>query len=467
MADGGSSGSTRALAVGTGLAGVLLGAIAMLVGLSSRPPAPAPAPVAEVPVTIPEPTLADVVDAALPTVVSLRTPTRAGAGVIVDPDGWVITNMHVVGDVVGASPARDDSSPRVRARFVDGRELAATIVVVDREEDLAVLKLQGAADERFAAASLGQSSRLRVGDPVFAIGNPHGLSHSVATGIVSALGRTGLPEGSRVPLLQLDAAINVGNSGGPLFDRHGALVGIVTARSREAEGIAFALPVDHVAGFLRAVTERSGRRAGAIGVRLATDATLPAEVRALGYAAGLPIAEIVEDGAAAKAGLAVGDVVVEVRGLRLDGRSEASSGPELASWFAESIRALFPGEKLEITVVRAGALRRVELEAGAASEREQTFIDAEVLLGVRLTRTGEQATIAAVARPVGLGRYGDVVIGATIVGLLGREISGLDGLGRALAELRTIVRSGEGELLAWVRLRGASGQEGSWPVTVE
>ncbi len=462
MDHAGSNGSTRALAVGTGLAGVLLGAIAVLVGVSSRPSVPTPAPLAPA-----QPSLSDLVASTLPSVVSLRTPTRAGAGVIVGNAGWVVTNMHVVGDVTGASPERDGAGPLVRARFVDGRELAATIVVVDREEDLAVLKLQGAPGERYTVAQLGQSSDLRVGDHVFAIGNPHGLSHSVASGIVSALGRAGLPEGSRVPLLQLDAAINVGNSGGPLFDHHGELVGIVTARSREAEGIAFALPVDHVAGFLRAVTEEGGRRAGAIGVTLSTEVPLPADVVALGYGAGLPIAEVVAGGPAANAGLAVGDVVVEVRGLRLDGQAEAASAPSLTLWFADSIRAMFPGEKLEVTVVRAGELRRVELEAGAASPREQAFIDAEVLLGVRLVRTGEQPVIAALAGPGGLGRYGDAVVGAAIVGLLGREISGLEDLGRVLAELRTIVRTGQGELLAWVRLRGPDGSEGSWPVTVE
>ncbi|MBC8068711.1 MAG: trypsin-like peptidase domain-containing protein, partial [Deltaproteobacteria bacterium] len=260
------------LAAGTGLAGVLLGAAAVMLGHGDRLGAREPTAVSPVVIPMPAvpaaPSLPDAVAATIGTVVSLRTPSSVGAGVIVDAEGWVVTNMHVVADVVGAagiSRGSEHEAPIVRARFLDGRELAATVVVADRDEDLAVLRLSGDPGERFAAARLGVSTRLRVGESVFAIGNPHGLSHTVSSGIVSARDRPG-PGSGGVPLIQLDASINLGNSGGPLFTSDGALVGLVTGREREGQGIAYALPVDHVRGFLHAITQQGGRRAGAVGL---------------------------------------------------------------------------------------------------------------------------------------------------------------------------------------------------------
>lgn len=448
------------IAASAGLAGVVLGAVAVMLGQGARPPAPMPvaAPiVASAPVAAP--TLADAVAQTRASVVSLRTPTGAGAGVIVDPAGWVVTNLHVVGD---AAPGGGDTA--VRARFANGREVAAVIVVADRDEDLAVLRLVGDEGEQFAAATMGESAALRVGESVFAIGNPHGLSHSVSAGIISAVDRPA-GTGASVPLLQLDASINVGNSGGPLFTLDGRLVGLVAARDRAAEGIAFALPVDHVRGFLRAVTDAGGRRSGAMGIQLGLDRAVPPAVKELGYEAGLVVAQVLDGGAAAKAGLRDGDVVVEVRGARLD--AMATEPAALGRWFVDSVRATFPGERLELGLVRDGEVRRLAVEMGAASDREQAFIDAEVVLGVRLDRKATQPTVVDAVGSRGLGRYGPSLRGSVVVGLLGRDVADLDGLGSLLGELRAVVRRGQGDLIAWIRLREPAGHETVLPITIE
>ena len=453
------------LAASAGLAGVLLGAVAVMLGQGHRPPPPVTPPAVVMPEVAPAaPSLAEAVAQTRGSVVSLRTPTRAGAGVIVDPAGWVVTNMHVVGDVVTESGGGE--VPAIRARFADGRELAAVVVVADRDEDLAVLRLVAAADERFEAATLGDSSTLRVGEAVFAVGNPHGLSHSVSAGIISALDRGGVG-GSTAPLVQLDASINVGNSGGPLFTLDARLVGIVAARDRGAEGIAFALPVDHVRGFLHAITDAAGRRSGAMGMQLGLDRVVPTEVTQMGYRAGLVVAEVQAEGAAARAGLRNGDVLVEVRGARLDTMSEAADAPSLGRWFVESVRATFPGERLEVAFVRDAQVERVVVEMGAASARDQAFIDAEVVLGVRLDRSAAHPTIGAAVDSRGLGRYGEAVRGGVILGLLGRDVEDIEALGDLLGELRAVVRSGRGDLIAWIRIHGSNGQNAVWPITIE
>jgi S1-C subfamily serine protease len=445
----------------------MLGATAVMIGIGHRPTEPPPDAVALARPPEPVPQLADAITRTRGSVVSLRTPTRAGAGVIVDGTGHVVTNMHVIGDVLapnrgfGSGP---EAPPLVRARFVDGRELAAMVVVADREEDLAVLRLQSPdPKERFEPAELGRSAALRVGDAVFAVGDPSGLSHTVSSGIVSAVGRTGVL--GSVPLLQLDASINVGNSGGPLFSGAGELVGLIVARERNAEGIAFALPVDHVRGFLHAITQEGGRRSGAIGVTLDLDRVLPTTVSALGYGAGLAVAEIVPDGAGAQAGLRVDDVIVEVRGTRLDVIDESQERGGLGLWFVDAVRSMFPGEALVLSVVRDGALVRVDVEVGAASDREQTFIDAEVVLGLRLDRERDVPTVTAVL-DLELVPHRDEIVGSTIVGLLSRDVGDLAQLGKMLAELRYATRSGEAAVVIWVKLRAASGTEALYPISI-
>src|SRR3989337_2788952 len=155
-----------------------------------------------------------------------------GSGVIVSPAGYILTNNHVV-----------EAADEIEVALNDGRKLLAKVVGNDPETDLAVLRVDG---ERLPAISFGQSERLRVGDVVLAIGNPFGVGQTVTSGIVSALGRSGLQINTFENFIQTDAAINPGNSGGALVDARGNLVGINTAiysRSGGSLGIGFAIPV--------------------------------------------------------------------------------------------------------------------------------------------------------------------------------------------------------------------------------
>lgn len=468
------------LAAGTGLVGVSLGAAAVLLGLQTGArdlrereavqlgaSQECVAPVAEAPPAAEGPrreALVDAVAATRDAVVNVATGRTLGAGVIVDPQGIVVTNYHVIADALAVpSGLRADASksPTVTARFENGRELPATVLVADREEDLAILRLRAPdPTERFAAVGLGRSSELAVGQEVFAVGNPLGLNHSVSRGIVAALDRTDVLQGRKLPLVQLDASINVGNSGGPLFALDGSLVGIVTMKRRDAQGIAFAVPVDHVRGFLRAVSDpEAPRRSGAIGLEvLARRAAGPAE-RRMGYGAWLEITNVLADGPAARAGLRAGDGVVEVRGKRLDGLPDtgAAGDPLVLSMHLQStVRSLFPGEQLPLTIVRGDAVEHVEVEVGAAPSDRQVAIDAEDLLGLRLEPG--KAVIAGALPGTPFATLPRPLRGLQIVGLVDRTIGSLEDLATELARLRELRRESLGPLEVLVGLRDAEGQ---------
>ncbi|MCH9688720.1 MAG: S1C family serine protease [Deltaproteobacteria bacterium] len=476
------------LAAGTGLVGVSLGAVAVMMGLRAgerRVAKPAPPPVADPsrlasrapvavaapPAAVATPSLVDAVARTRDAVVNLGTAKTLGSGVIVDPSGIVVTNYHVIADALERLPADLPTAPRtptVTARFEDGRELDATILVADRAEDLAILRLKSPRDgERFAAVSLGRSTDLAVGQDVFAIGNPFGLNHSVSRGIVAAVDRTDVGSARSLPYVQLDASINVGNSGGPLFSVDGTLMGIVTLRRKDAEGIAFAVPVDHVRGFLTAVSNPDAPpSSGAIGVRI-EEGRPSAEDPGQGYAAWLEVATVFEDGAAVAAGLREGDRIVEVRGKRLDGLPGAETKGALAAHLVSTVRSLFPGEHLPLTALRGGRPQTFDVEVGAAPSDQQRVIDTQELLGVVLEPDSKVPIIAEVLPQPGR-KPDHWVVGLEIVQLLGKAIDSHEALGVQLAELRELSRRNPGPLRVGLKLRHPqSGLSGPYYVLVE
>jgi S1-C subfamily serine protease len=236
-------------------------------------------------------------------VIALRAdgrPRGQGSGVIFTPDGYVLTNSHVV---AGAA--------RLRAAFTDGQVLDATLVGEDADTDTAVLRLAG---NGLRFAELGSSATLRVGQLVAAIGNPLGFQCTVTAGIVSALGRT-LRTGSGRNLesvIQTDAPLNPGNSGGPLVSGAGRVVGINTATIAPAQGICFAIGID-TAVWVATRIMRDGRvRRSRLGL---SGQTVPIDTRVrrfhqLPAASGVLVLEVMSDGPAARGGLQNGDVVV-------------------------------------------------------------------------------------------------------------------------------------------------------------
>jgi S1-C subfamily serine protease len=259
----------------------------------------------------------DVVDRIGPAVVRLDVRARSdssrggsGSGVVVAPDGLVLTNSHVVG---GAS--------RVNVTTIDGRVLPARVVGDDPDTDLALVRADSAVT--LPAALLGDSKALKRGQLVIAIGNPLGFESTVTTGVVSALGRSLRSQGGRLieDLIQTDAALNPGNSGGPLVSSRGEVVGINTAVIMGAQGICFAVAAN-TANFVLGELVRHGRvRRGYIGIS-AQQTALP---RRLQVAAGLTqgtaaiITAIEKDSAARRADLMTGDIIVGLDGANVTG----------------------------------------------------------------------------------------------------------------------------------------------------
>jgi S1-C subfamily serine protease len=248
-----------------------------------------------------------VADRLIPSVASLRVRQQArgrsadgaGSGVVITPDGFALTSAHVV-----------DGTDRGSASFVDGREVAFDVVGRDRLSDLAVLRLQG---DGFHTAELGEAESLRVGQLVVAIGNPMGFAGSVTAGVVSALGRA-LPTGAgRVVenVIQTDAALNPGNSGGALAEGHGRVVGINTAVA--GVGLGLAVPIDDgTRRIMRALMTSGKVQRAYIGIAGGGRPLPPRAAAAVGRANGVEVMEVVDGSPAARAGIRSGDLIVEL-----------------------------------------------------------------------------------------------------------------------------------------------------------
>jgi len=258
-----------------------------------------------------------------------------GSGVIVTPDGYALTNSHVV-----------HGSSGIEATLADGRTMLADLVGDDPASDLALLRL--GAEGHLPCAHLGDSNALRVGDYAIAVGSPYGLSFTVTSGIVSALGRTlrGAQGRAIEGVIQTDAPLNPGNSGGPLLDSEGRVVGINTAVFMPAQGLCFAIP-SNTATFVIGEFLRHGRvRRAWLGLGV-EEVLLPARVvsvNELGHARGVAVRGVEAGSPAAAAGLIAGDILVG-----LDGKSVQSVADLHRLLDGESL-----GRELELVILRKG-----------------------------------------------------------------------------------------------------------------
>ena len=249
-------------------------------------------------------------DALPPGAVQERVQRSLGSGVIVTPDGTVVTNHHVIKD-----------ADEVTVVLADRREFEARVVGSDERSDLAVLKVEPARGETLPVLPMGDSDAIEVGDLIIAIGNPFGVGQTVTSGIVSALARTNVGITDYRSFIQTDAAINPGNSGGALVDMNGRLIGINTAiysRDGGSNGIGFAIPTALVKSVLAGITQTGkvvrpwlGASGQAVTSELAQAMRLPRP-------AGVLLNAVAKDGPAARAGLKVGDVVTHVQGREVD-----------------------------------------------------------------------------------------------------------------------------------------------------
>ena len=270
-----------------------------------------------------------------------------GSGFIASADGLVLTNAHVV------RGARE-----VTVKLTDRREFRAKVLGTDAATDVAVLRIDA---RGLPAVKFGDPARARVGDWVVAIGSPFGFENSVTAGIVSAKGRS-LPGDAYVPFIQTDVAVNPGNSGGPLFNMAGEVIGInsqIYSRSGGYQGLSFAIPADVVQRVKDQIVA-TGRAAHArLGVTAQPVDQAIARSFGLERTEGALIVEVMPGSGAENAGLKAGDVV-----LKYNGRPVGASG-ELAAMVAQSS----PGDKVRLEVVREGRKREISATLGAAKER--------------------------------------------------------------------------------------------------
>lgn len=276
-----------------------------------------------------------------------RVETSFGSAVIIDPEGYLVTNFHVV-----------DAAAEIRIQLSDGRIAEPEIVGVDAETDLALLKVDLGT---LPAIRLGSSARLRIGDVVLAIGNPYGLSKSVTQGIVSATGRGMLNLSTFENFIQTDAAINAGNSGGALINVKGELIGINSAILEQdpgTEGIGFAIPVDLVRGVVDEIKQHGRVIRGWLGFK--PDDLTPAERAALGIegSVGILLVVVYEGSPADAANLRRGDVILSI--------NEEPIFSQLQALLL--VAETNPGDAVDILVWRDGGEFRATIIAGERPE---------------------------------------------------------------------------------------------------
>ena len=297
-----------------------------------------------------------------------------GSGFVVDGEGFIATNTHVVTNGQGLSRARE-----VYVQFADGNRVPARIVGTDPNADVALLKVDPEGLS-LTPLELGSLDDLQVGDPVAAIGSPFGEEQSLSVGVISALDRNiaSLTDFGIGDAIQTDAAINRGNSGGPLLDARGRVIGInaqIRTETGEGAGVGFAVPVDTVKRSLDQLREDGEAEYGFLGV--STQALYPqlADRLGLDVETGALVSEVVDDSPADEAGLTAGDRTIEFQGqtdIAIDGDViVAVNGQELTRTadLADLVSLLEPGDDVELEVLRDGDRRTIDVELGDRPRR--------------------------------------------------------------------------------------------------
>ncbi len=289
-----------------------------------------------------------------------REVASAGSGVIVDAKrGYILTNHHVVAD-----------ADKIQISLIDGSIHDAEIVGSDAATDIAVIKVDV---KGLTEMPIGDSTRARVGDFVIAIGNPFGLSHTVTSGIISALGRSGISRDAYEDFIQTDASINPGNSGGALVNMDGELIGInsaIISRSGGNVGIGFAVPTEIAGSIMTQILDFGEIRRGLLGVNIQTIDAEAAKALGDSVESGALITGIQSGSAAEHAGLQVGDIIVEVNDKKVDGAGELRN----------RIGLLRSGEQVNIKYLRDNKLASTQAELGLA--QSQSVLGEEIHPGL-------------------------------------------------------------------------------------
>lgn len=329
--------------------------------------------------------------------------TSLGSGVIVESHGLVITNEHVV---AGAA--------RIRVQLADGRELPATLIGADQSFDLAVLKVEAQGHE-LPALRLGTAADLMIGETVIAIGNPFGLSHTVTSGVISALHRVVRAKNRTYEdFIQTDAQINPGNSGGPLLNIHGELIGINTAVHSGGPGIGFAIPIDRARTIVNDLLQFGRVRYGWLGIR-------PSALRQGRRAVGVVVAEVEGGSPAERAGLQRGDVIT---GINDDNTHSVEA-------FWDRVGRILAGEEVRLRLQRG----EVRLQAAPLDPKEQST-RAQRRLGLEVTEAEGRAVLVRRVLPGGIADRIGFQPGDAILQIGARGIKNTRDFAAALGEIR-------------------------------
>ena len=363
-----------------------------------------------------------------------KVPSGMGSGVIVSPEGYVLTNAHVVTDQRTGAPVDE-----VTVKFADKREFPADIVGFDRATDIAVLKIS--APEALPSITLADSAKLRVGDIVFAAGNPLGVGLTVTMGIVSATGRTDLgilkEPGAYENFIQTDAAINQGNSGGALIDAQGRLIGINTAiysRTGGSIGIGFAIPVNLARSVMTGLIEKGGVQRGFLGVKLED----------VSAGNGARIAEVVSGTAADRAGLRRNDLIVKVA------VKSVASVAELRLAISQTP----PGASIPLELIRDSKRANIRVTLGSLEDPLPLKLGDSIIPGVTLApldrslrqRFKVPSTVDGLVVTESSGEAQTIRTGVVIV-----EINGQPA--REVEDARTHLRKGLNRFYVWFKGR--------------
>jgi len=317
--------------------------------------------------------------------------TGQGSGFFISPDGFAVTNNHVV-----------DGADKVEVTMDDGKTYTAQVIGTDQRTDLALIKVEGRKDFPFAKLS---DSKPRIGDWVLAVGNPFGLGGTVTAGIVSASGRD-IGNGPYDDFIQIDAPVNKGNSGGPAFDTNGEVMGVNTAiysPSGGSVGIAFSIPASTVKNVIAQLKDKGSVSRGWIGVQIQPLTQDIADSMGLKQTAGALVADPQKEGPAAKAGVEAGDVVTAVNGRQVKDARE----------LARIIAGLVPGSTAKLDLVHKGKGKVVSLTLAQLPNTQEAKADVEAdekraTQGTDVPRLG--LTIAPAGRVAGAGSEGVVVM---------------------------------------------------------
>jgi serine protease Do len=283
-------------------------------------------------------------------------PYGLGSGFIVTPDGFIVTNAHVV-----------ENAEEITVRLNDKREFKAKVIGSDTRSDVAVLKVDASG---LPTVKIGDTQKLRVGEWVIAIGSPFGFANSVTAGIVSAKSRDNLsgdPNLDAVPFIQTDVAVNPGNSGGPLLNMRGEVVGInsqIFSRTGSFAGISFAIPIDYAYNVADQIMKTGHVTRGRIGVGIQNVSRDIADSLGLPKAEGAVVGNVEPDSPAAKAGVEVGDVIQKIDGRTVEGSADLS----------RSIRSIRPGQKVTLTVWRNGKARELPVTIAEFKDPDETKV---------------------------------------------------------------------------------------------